>query len=305
MKRLNKLLLYCILALSSQVALAELNVFACEPEWKSLVDEIGKDKVTSFSATTAFQDPHHIEARPSLISKVRRADLVICSGAELETGWLPLLIRQAANDKVLTGKPGYFEAASMVDRLGMQENVDRTMGDVHAGGNPHVHLDPMRMLKIADALKQRLSEIDAVNSASYNNNYADFKQRWLTAIERWQQKAKPLKGIAVVVHHKDYVYLFDWLGIQLVGTLEPKPGLPTSVGHLASLKESLTAKPAKMILHTTYQSPRAAQRLSQLTSIPVVKLPYTVGGDKNANDLFGLFEVIITEMLEATHKVAH
>ena len=299
MKLFNKLILCCCLVLSPQLVVAELNVFACEPEWKSLVDELGKDKVKSYSATTAFQDPHHIEARPSLISKVRRADLVICSGAELEAGWLPLLIRQAANGKVLPGKPGYFEASSFVERLDMQANVDRSMGDVHASGNPHVHLDPNRMLKIADALTQRLMEIDTANAETYKNNHADFTQRWLAAIERWQQQAKPLKGIAAVVHHKDYVYLFNWLGIQLAGTLEPKPGLPTTVGHLASLTETLKTMPAKMIIHTTYQNPRAAKRLAELTSLPVVQLPYTVGGDEKANDLFGLFDVMITKLLEA------
>lgn len=296
---LTKLFFISCLLVSSPTVLAELNVFACEPEWKALVDELGKDKVTSYSATTAFQDPHHIEARPSLISKVRRADLVICSGAELESAWLPLLIRQSANGNVLPGKPGYFEASSFVERLGIQHNVDRSMGDVHAGGNPHVHLDPRRLTKIADALTQRLIELDAANTKNYQSYHNDFKQRWLKAIDRWQQQAKPLKDMEAVVHHKDYVYLFNWLGIKLAGTLEPKPGLPTTVGHLVSLKNTLKTKPAKMILHTTYQSPRAALRLSQLSSIPVVELPYTVGGDDKATDLFSLFDVMINKLLKA------
>lgn len=299
MKTLNNIILSCALILSSPTVLAELNVFACEPEWKALLDELGKEQVKSFSATTAFQDPHHIEARPSLISKVRRADLVVCSGAELEAAWLPLLIRQAANGNVLPGKDGYFEASRFVERLEVNKHVDRSMGDVHGGGNPHVHLDPRRITKIAAALSQRLIKLDPTNATLYQRYHTDFKQRWLTAIERWQQQALPLKGVAIVVHHKDWVYLFDWLGIKLAGALEPKPGLPTTVGHLVKLKNSLKVTPANMIVHTMYQNSRAADRLAQLTALPVVELPYTVGGDARATNLFTLFDVTINKLLEA------
>lgn len=297
MKLINKIILCCCLVFSPQVLLAELNVFTCEPEWKALVDELGRDKLKSYSATTAFQDPHHIEARPSLISKVRRADLVICSGAELEAGWLPLLLRQSANGKVLPGKAGYFEASSFVERLEVPTSVDRSMGDIHASGNPHVHLDPRRIATIADALSERLVQLDSNNADSYKQYHADFMQRWQNAISNWQQQARSLKGVGVVVHHKDWVYLFDWLGIKLVGTLEPKPGLPTSATHLVNLKNRLQTTPAKMIIHTTYQNPRAAQRLAELTSLPVVELPYTVGGDDKATDLFGLFDSTINKLL--------
>jgi len=298
MKNLNKLILSCALILSSPTVLAELNVFACEPEWKALVDELGREQVKSYSATSAFQDPHHIEARPSLISKVRNADLLICSGAELEAAWLPLLIRQAANGDVLPGKDGYFEASSFIERLDVKQHVDRSMGDVHGAGNPHVHLDPRRITKIAAALSQRLIKLDPANTSLYQQYHADFKQRWLVAIDRWQQQALPLKGIAIVVHHKDWVYLFDWLGIKLAGALEPKPGLPTTIGHLVTLKNSLKEKPAAMIVHTTYQNTRAANRLAELTGLPVVELPYTVGGDVLATDLFSLFDVTISKLLE-------
>lgn len=295
----NKFLLAFFILCLSAPCFAELNVFTCEPEWKALVKELAQDKVKAYSATTAFQDPHHIEARPSLISKVRRADLVICSGAELESAWLPLLIRQSANGNVLPGKSGYFEASSFVQRLDVQHKVDRSMGDVHAEGNPHVHLDPRRILKIADALALRLIELDASNAEFYQRNQQDFKQRWLNAIDQWEQNAKSLMGINTVVHHRDYIYLFDWLGINLVGTLEPKPGLPTTVGHLVQLKNKLKTTPTKMILHTSYQNSRAALRLSQLTNIPVVELPYTVGSNEKVTTLFNLFDDIISTLLKA------
>lgn len=276
--------------------LAALSVFTCEPEWASLVDEIGGVRVNSYTATNAFQDPHHIEARPSLIAKVRRADLLVCSGAELEIGWLPMLQRQAANSSVLPGKPGYFEAAAMVERLDIPAEINRSMGDVHASGNPHVHLDPRRIQIIAKALLIRLVEIDPKGAGYYQQRFVDFNQRWQQAINQWQIQARGLKGKRIVVHHRDWVYLFDWLGIEIAGALEPKPGLPTTAGHLVALKQALASKPATMIVHTTYQNPRAANRLSKITKIPVVELPYTVGGDEQVTDLFSLFDVTIQKL---------
>jgi len=296
MRITRKFLLTLIILVIATPVTAELNIFACEPEWASLVGEIGGERVKSYSATTAFQDPHHIEARPSLIAKLRRADMLICSGADLEVGWLPLLQRQASNNKVLPGKPGYFKAASVVKRLDIPSAVDRSMGDVHASGNPHVHLDPRRIQTIAKALLSRLIQIDPEGTSYYQQRFVDFDQRWQQAIQQWQQQAKNLKGTRVVVHHRDWVYLFDWLGIEIIGALEPKPGLPTTAGHLVALKQLLTTKPAKMIVHTTYQNPRAANRLSQMTNTPVVELPYTIGGAKQVTDLFALFDVTIQKL---------
>ena len=281
-------------------ATAKLSVFACEPEWAALAEEVGGERVTAYSATTAHQDPHRIEARPSLIAKVRRADLLVCSGAELEIGWLPMLQRQASNKQVLTGQPGYFEAASVVERLEIPVELDHSMGDVHASGNPHVHLDPHRLLQIAGALSARLTELDAAGADYYRQRLTDFTTRWQQALTRWEAQAIPLRGVRVVVHHKDWVYLFDWLGIEIAGALEPRPGLPTTAGHLAGLKRELAQNPARMIVHTAYQSSRVARRLSQMSGIPVVELPYTVGGAKGADDLFALFDVTLERLLGVT-----
>ncbi|WP_316368985.1 metal ABC transporter substrate-binding protein [Candidatus Thiodiazotropha sp. CDECU1] len=294
---------YRILLLSlawglSNSAMAALSVFACEPEWASLTQALGGDRVKVVSATTAHQDPHRIEARPSLIAKVRRADLLVCSGAELEIGWLPMLQRQAGNRKVLPGQIGYFEAAQQIQRLGIPDSLDRSMGDVHASGNPHVHLDPRRLQTIAIALSERLVSLDPSNRDYFHQRLEDFSQRWQDALLRWQTRAEPLKGVRMVVHHQDWEYLFDWLGMVKSGSLEPKPGLPTSSGHLAKLKNSLLQEPAIAIIHTHYQNPKAAKRLSQLTGIPAVELPYTVGGAEGVDDLFSLFEVTLDRLLE-------
>ncbi len=299
MKRLFALLGTSLLLTAAFPAAAQLNVFACEPEWAALATELGGNKVEVYSATTARQDPHHIQARPSLIAKVRRADLVVCSGAELEVGWLPMLLRQAGNPAVLPGKPGHFEASAFVVRLEIPQQLDRSMGDVHASGNPHVHLDPRRLAQIADALAERLITIDPANAGHYRKRQEAFAQRWQQAITGWEKQAAPLQGVRAVVHHKDWVYLFDWLGLVEVGALEPKPGLPTSVGHLAALKAELEKEPAKIILHTAYQNDRAARRLAQMSGVTVVQLPYTVGGNERTADLFGLFDDTIERLLAA------
>ncbi|MEW8625698.1 MAG: zinc ABC transporter substrate-binding protein [Candidatus Thiodiazotropha sp.] len=297
LKRIT-LLLSAIGMMLAQSANAGLNVFACEPEWASLVETLGGDQVTVTSATTARQDPHHIEARPSLIAKLRRADLLVCSGAELEIGWLPMLQRKAGNRQVLTGQKGYFEAAMLVERLEVPEVLDRSLGDVHASGNPHVHLDPHRLLTIAMALSERMIELDPQNGALYEQRRDDFKQRWLKSIEAWEQSAAPLKGLRLVVHHMDWSYLFDWLQMVNAGALEPKPGLPATASHLTSLKQELEKRPAAAILYAHYQSPKAAKRFSQLSGIEVVELPYTVGGAAEVTDLFALYDVTLERLLK-------
>jgi zinc/manganese transport system substrate-binding protein len=291
-----------LLAFSSQVISMPVNaavsIFACEPEWASLAAEIGGNRVEAYSATTAFQDPHHIEARPSLIAKVRRADLLICSGAELEVGWLPMLQRQAGNPDVMPGKLGFFEASAMIDRLDVSETVDRSMGDVHSSGNPHVHLDPRRIQIIAEALQNRLAQIDPDGANHYLQRFKDFERRWQVSLEKWQHSAKDLAGIRIVVHHRDWVYMFDWLDIETAGALEPKPGLPTTMGHLVALKNKLVSEPASMIVHTSYQNPQAANRFSKMSHLPVVELPYTVGSE-GVKDLFSLFDVTIDKLVGA------
>jgi len=295
MKKTTLLLLFS-LAFFAQPVFAALNVFSCEPEWKSLVGELGHGRVSAYSATTAYQDPHHIEARPSLIAKVRHADLVICTGADLEIGWLPLLLRQAGNDRVQKNQLGYFAASDFVKKLEIPASVDRSMGDVHASGNPHIHLDPRNITIIANALTQRLIAIDPQGTKQYQQYLATFLKRWQAAIVQWKKQAKVLSGVGMVSHHKDWVYLFNWLNIKLVGTLEPKPGLPTTVSHLVRLKSKLKMIPAKFILYSSYQNPRAAKRFSQLSRLPVVQLPFTVGGADKVDNLFGLFNVIIQRL---------
>jgi zinc/manganese transport system substrate-binding protein len=277
---------------------AALKIFACEPEWAALAQELGGEKVTTFSATTAMQDAHHIEARPGLIAKLRQADLAVCTGAELEVGWMPMLQRQAGNGAVNAGQPGYFEAASVVDRLEIPTRLDRSLGDIHASGNPHINTDPRRIAVIAEKLAQRLSVVDAANANYYAARYQTFTQRWEQALRNWNARAAPLKGTRVVSHHRDWIYLYDWLGLQDAGTLEPKPGVPPTAAHLATLKQDLSRQPARLVLRTPFEDPRPSEWLARETGAHAVMLPYTVDGTPPAKDLFALFDDTLTRLLE-------
>src|SRR3989440_1377987 len=189
----------CLVALPAH---ASLNVLACEPEWEALVKEIGGDKVRVSSASTALQDPHRIEARPSLIARARSADLMVCTGAQLEIGWAPLVQQQSGNPKIQLGQPGYFEAASMVSLLEKPASVDRSLGDVHPAGNPHIHLDPRNIARVAAALGERMASLDATDAATYRDRTKTFLERWQQATTRWASQGAALKGVPIVVYHK-------------------------------------------------------------------------------------------------------
>ena len=293
----NSILALLLLAVASP-ALAEVRVFACEPEWGALVQELAGNAASVDVATTALQDVHQIEAKPSLIAKLRSADLTVCTGAELEIGWLPQLVRQSGNQKV-AGGDGVFEAARMVKTLQKPAVLDRAAGDVHPMGNPHVQMDPYRVLVIARTLDARLVKLDPANAAFYQQRLTDFSTRWSAAIKRWEAKAAPLKGRNIVVHHDSWVYFTSWLGLKQVGALEPKPGVPPTSSHLAELVATTKASNTLAIVRAAYQDPKASQWLAERTSVPAVALPFSVGGDAQAKDLFGLFDSSIDKLLAA------
>ena len=278
---------------------AAFNIFACEPEWAALAKEIGGGGVKVYTATTARQDPHRIEARPSLIAQMRRANLVVCTGADLEVGWLPVLLQNANNAAVQPGRPGYFEAARFVPLLEKPARLDRADGDVHAAGNPHLHTDPRNILRVAEALTARLAEVDPPNAAAHRARGQAFATRWRAAIARWETRAAPLKNLPVAVQHKSFSYLLAWLGLREVIVLEPRPGVEPSVSHLARVAAELQATPPQMVLRAAYQSPRPADWLARRTGIPALALPYTVGGNDRAKDLFGLFDDTLDQLLKA------
>jgi zinc/manganese transport system substrate-binding protein len=287
-----------IFLLTPVISWADLNIFACEPEWAALAQELGGDLVKTASATNALQDPHYIQARPSLISKVRRADLIVCSGAQLEIGWLPMLLRKGNNPAVLPGSMGFLEASRYVKRLGVLASSDRSQGDVHPQGNPHIQTNPHNIKLVAEAMTGRMIELDAGNADTYRQRLADFGQRWAVAVTAWEERASVLRGKRVIVHHKSWVYLEDWLGLEELATLEPVSGIPPTASHLAKLLARFPdSDAADFIIRAPFQSEKPSDWLSERTGIPALLLPLTVGGSDQATDLFKFFDDILNRLL--------
>jgi len=299
MKRRMIAVLVFLTMTASMPLQAAVAVFACEPEWAALAEAVGGDYVEVYSATTARQDPHHVQARPSLIAKVRKADLLVCTGAGLEEGWLPLLLRKARNPRVHPGRPGHLAAADHVPKLEIPERLDRAEGDIHAEGNPHIQTSPHNLLAVARQLAARLALIDADHAQVYKDRLRAFESGWLEAMRRWERQASALRGKHVVVHHREWIYLLDWLGMERIAALEPKPGVPPSAGYLAELKTQLEAQPAALIVRSPLADERPAQWLSEKTGIPAVLLPHTVNATEDAPDLFSWFDAIVVRLLDA------
>lgn len=291
------ILLSLNLLLIATPASAALNVFACEPEWAALTQQLAGDRANIYTATGPLQDPHQVQARPSLIAKARRAQMLVCTGAELEIGWLPVVLRESANNAIQPGSAGYFEAASAVRMLEVPTRLDRAEGDVHAAGNPHIQTDARNFLPIADALAKHLIQLDPANANDYRQHLATFTQQWNAAIAKWEEQAAPLKGVPIIVHHKGFPYMNDWLGLKEVAELEPKPGMEPGAGHLEKVLKDLQQHPARMVLRAAYQSERPSEWISERAHVPAVTLPYTVGGTPQATDLFTLFDDTIQRLL--------
>ncbi|MCP5268007.1 MAG: zinc ABC transporter substrate-binding protein [Zoogloeaceae bacterium] len=295
MKKL--LFLGFISAILALPAHAALKIFATVPEWGALAQEIGGSRVSVYTATTGLQDPHRVDAKPSLIARARSAQLVVATGAELEIGWLPVVLRESGNREIQPGRPGYFEAAGVVAMRDVPQVLDRAHGDVHAGGNPHIQMDPRNILKVAESLTARMVELDPVEAMAYRSGLQEFSVKWQAAIQRWQKEAASLKGIPVLVQHDAFSYLNAWLGMKQAGVLEPKPGVEPSGAFLADMLARQQAQPARMVLRPAYQYDTPARWMAERAKIPAVTLPFTVGGTPEASDLFSLFDDTIRRLL--------
>jgi zinc/manganese transport system substrate-binding protein len=286
--------------LSALPASAEVRVFACEPEWASLAQEVGGSDVTVYSATHGGQDPHHIRARPSLIAQIRRADLLFCSGAELEIGWLPVLMQRGARLGIQPGQPGYLMAAEHVEVLERPAIIDRSLGDVHASGNPHVHVAPRNIRLLATEFAERLGAIDPDHADAYEARLADFHARWDNATAEWEARAEALRGTPLIVQHAYWSYLFDWLGLERVASMERVSGIPPSAPYLQEVLAHSRSTDVKAIVRANYEPTDAAEWLSERSGLPIVELPSTVGSFPEVTDLFSFFSEILTR-LEAIH----
>lgn len=304
-----KTILFGLLLLSSMVlslpaSAAGLKVFACESEWGALARELGREHLDIYVATSALQDVHRIQAKPSLIARYRQADLLICTGAELELGWLPPLAEKGNNSRLAPGSPGYFEASAFVTMRELPSSLDRAEGDVHPFGNPHIQTGPQNILPVAQGLAARLALLDPAHAADYGARLQQFTTRWNAALAKWQAQARPLQGLSVISAHRSWVYLYEWLGVKEVATLEPKPGLPPSAAYLETLLGRLQTQPAKMVVYAAYQDRRPVEWMTARASIPAVELPFSPGGAPGTDDLFGFFDVTLDRLLAASKASA-
>lgn len=297
-KKLYTLLLLLAVPLSSNA----LEIFACEPEWAALALELVGENANITVATTAFQDPHRLQAKPSLIAAARRADLLICTGADLEIGWLPLLLRRSGNPDIQPGRPGYFLAADFVRKLEVPVLVDRSQGDIHPQGNPHIHLNPHNISRIVDKLAARLGALDPANESKYVARLQRFQSRWETAELDWEERGESLRGLRLVVHHTSFSYLADWLDLDIVAIIEPKPGIPPSASHLASLLERLTPNPPAAVVRTPYSNEKPSLWLAERLDVKQLLLPYTVNTKDGPADLFSLFDVTLAALEEVNNE---
>ena len=283
--------------LTASLAHADLKVFATVPEWGALAETLGGDKVSVYVATTAQQDPHRIQARPSLIAKARSTQLLIATGAGLEDGWLPTVQREANNPEILNNRPGYLAASQYVRMLDIPATVDRTMGDVHAAGNPHIQTDPRNLLPIAKAINARMQQLDPANAAFYQNQFSRFELTWQANLQRWQTQAAPLRGVKVWYQHDGYPYMNDWLGLKPVGILEPRPGVEPSSRQLAEILQRQQTVQGRMVIASAYMNDAPSRWLSEKANLPIVVLPFTVGGNAQAKTLTDLYEDTIQRLL--------
>jgi zinc/manganese transport system substrate-binding protein len=248
-------------------------------------------------ATHSLQDPHHIEARPALIAQLRQADLAVCTGASLEAGWLPKLLQRSGNARV----QDVLFASDHVNMIDPQPGAIGTpwAGDVHAEGNPHVHLDPRNLLLVANALAARLQVQIPAQKAAIEQRRAAFEMRWKSHLTQWQQRAMPLRGRQVAAQHTTFGYLWDWLGIQQTADLEPKPGMAPTPGHLQRLLSGLQAKPPMAVVVAGYQDSRPGKWLTgQLgSSVPLLVLPATVSEDADAAGLVLWIDNMLNSLL--------
>jgi ABC-type Zn uptake system ZnuABC Zn-binding protein ZnuA len=281
-------------------ASAGLKVIATTSDLASLASEVGGDKITVDSIAKGYQDPHFVEAKPSFVIKLNSADLLIAVGRELEIGWLPPLVNQARNAKVQPGGPGYLDASSTVRILDIPTGqLTRAMGDVHPSGNPHYWLDPGNGVAIAKAIAAKLAAMDPANAAYFQQRVADFERRLNAADVRWKAALAPYKGVKVVTYHRSWPNFVDHFGFDVVGYVEPKPGIPPSPSHTLDLIAEMKRQNVKIILVEPYFDLKTPNSIASNTGAQVVVLAPSVGAEKEITDYIKLFDYDVKTLVAA------
>jgi zinc/manganese transport system substrate-binding protein len=292
--------LAAVLLIGAAPAHAALKVVATTQDLESIVKEVGGDKVETESLAKGYQDPHFVEAKPSFILRLNRADLLVVVGRELEIGWLPALINQARNAKIQPGASGYLDASLSAKILDIPTGaVTRAEGDVHPQGNPHYWLDPENGRRIAKAVQEKLSQLDPADAAVFAQREADFERRLTEGEQRWRTAMAPYKGLKVVTYHRSWPNFADAFGLNVVGYVEPKPGIPPSPSHTLDLIQQMKRDNIKLIIIEPYFDPKTPNSIGSQTGAQVVTLAPSVGGEKEVTDYFKLFDYDIAKLIAA------
>lgn len=287
-----------ILASVPNSAHARLDVFACVPEWGALARVIGADRVNVTDATSALDNPEVMAPTPGLISKLAQADLIVCTGAELEDSWLPDMLERAGNANVVEGAPGHFLAANYVKLIEEENDGDERHLHLHGEGNPHIQGDPRNVQRVAAQLARRMIELDPEGETVYTDSVKAFLAEMGALIKELEAKAEPLRGINVAVQHNHSAYVLDWLGMNTAATVEPEPGVAPGPQHLAEVIDAVAAKGIKFIIYATYEDPGSSRYVAERAGIPMVKLPFTVGGVPEASDLASFYRETVDRLLD-------
>jgi ABC-type Zn uptake system ZnuABC Zn-binding protein ZnuA len=293
-----------ILALVPPVSAAGLRVVATTEDLAALAREVGGDKINVVALAKGYQDPHFVDPKPSFILEVSRADLLIVVGRELEIGWLPPLITSSRNAKIQVGAGGYLDASLNVKILEIPTGqITRAMGDVHPAGNPHYWLDPDNGRRIAQAIKEKLSELDPANRAYFDQRYADFDKRLAAAEKRWEATLAPYKGTKLVTYHRSWPNFMERFGLDVIGYVEPLPGIPPTPSHTLDVINEMKRQGAKVIIVEPYFDLKTPQAIAtQVGGGVVLELAPSVGGTKEATDYINLFEYDVNTLSAALKK---
>ncbi|MCM2279768.1 MAG: metal ABC transporter substrate-binding protein [Oligoflexia bacterium] len=283
--------------LTASSAEAKLTVVTTLPSLADIAQNVGGEEVEAASVTKGLQDPHFIDPRPDLVLRLNRADLLVHVGLGLEDGWLPPLLVGSRNAKIQTGASGNFEASSVIPLKDVPAGkIDRSMGDVHPGGNPHFMLDPHNGILIARALAKRLGQLRPEKAVGFNERADRYVKELETRIKGWETALKPFAGRLVATYHKSWTYLSSWLKLEEAGTIEPKPGIPPSPEHVVKLIGLMREKGVKLILIEPYYPRAQAENVAQKSGARLVTLPTEVHGAEGVKSYFGVFDAIVREL---------
>jgi ABC-type Zn uptake system ZnuABC Zn-binding protein ZnuA len=282
----------------AEAALAKVRVVSSLPDFGEIAKEIGGDKVDVTTLAKGYQDPHFVDGKPSFILDLNKADLLIHAGLELEIGWLPPLVTGARNTKILPGNIGNLDCSTLIPNLLEVPTVkiDRSMGDVHPGGNPHYMTDPRNGILVARGIAEKLKEIDPKNASYYDERLVDFTKRLNVKIKEWEEKLAPYKGTQIVTYHKSWNYFIDWAGFEEIGNIEPKPGIPPSPSYVADLIQKIQKMNVKLVIAESYYPQRVSVLVAQKSGATLLTLPLEVGGREGVNTYFDLFDTIVGEI---------